>query len=303
MGRVVVVGSANVDLVVSVRRLPGPGETVLGGPLQEHFGGKGANQAVAASRSGADVAFIACFGRDDFERRYREFLDREGLDLSGSSLTTEAPTGVALIVVDRAGRNQIAVAGGANELLGVESIRRAEKLFRRADVVLCQLEIPTEVVEEALRRAKDFGARTILNPAPARALPGRLLKLVDLLTPNESEAALLSGVPTRTLAQVRQAAQTLVKKGCRAVCVTLGSRGALLLDREGFYRLGAFKVQVVDTTACGDAFNGALAAAWASGKPLREALRWGAAAGALAATAEGAQSSIPWARDLQRLLR
>ncbi len=302
MGRVVVVGSANVDLVVPVESLPGPGETVLGGPLGFYFGGKGANQAVAARRAGAQVALVARFGRDDFGRRSRAHLGRAGLDLSRATTAAEAATGVALIAVDSLGRNQIAVASGANATLEAAHVERAESLIRRADVVLCQLETPLGPVEAALKAARAAGARTILNPAPARRLSKRLLARVDLLSPNEAEAASLSGRPVRTMGEARAAARALLEKGCRAVCVTMGSRGVVLADPEGVERLHAFPVRAVDTTACGDAFNGALAAAWAEGKPLREAVRWGVAAGALAATVEGAQPSLPRARAIRSLL-
>jgi ribokinase len=302
VGRVVVVGSANVDLVVPVTHLPSSGETVLGGPLGEYFGGKGANQAVAARRAGADVALVARFGRDDFARRYRAYLERAGIDLSASTTTAEASTGVALIAVDGAGRNQIAVASGANATLDRTHVERARRLIRRADVVLCQLESPLPAVEAALRRARSESALTILNPAPARKLPRRLLKLVDLLTPNEIEAVHLSGQATRSLDQVRKAAGALMELGCGAVCVTLGARGVLLVGPEGVERVPAFKVRAVDTTACGDAFNGALAAALAAGRPLEEAVRWGAAAGALAATVGGAQPSLPAGRAIKALL-
>ncbi|MCH7646289.1 MAG: ribokinase [Nitrospinae bacterium] len=302
MGRVVVVGSANVDMVIPVPRLPGSGETVLGGPLEQYFGGKGANQAVAARRAGATVALVARFGRDDFGRRYRAFLTRTGINLSASTTAVGASTGVALISVDKAGRNQIAVAGGANSTLEEDHIERAVGLLRRADVLLCQLEVPMPAVGAALRAAKAFGVRTILNPAPARPLPRRLLKYADLLTPNESEAASLTGLPTRTVGEVRRAAQALLALGCGAVCVTLGARGALLAEAEGVEHIQAFKVKAVDTTGCGDAFNGALAAAWATGRPLSDAIRWGVAAGALAATVKGAQPSLPLARAIKRLL-
>ena len=302
MGRVVVVGSANVDMVIPVPRLPGSGETVLGGPLEQYFGGKGANQAVAARRAGATVALVARFGRDDFGRRYRAFLARTGINLSASTTAVGASTGVALISVDKAGRNQIAVAGGANSTLEEDHIGRAGGLLRRADVLLCQLEVPLPAVVAALRAAKACGVRTILNPAPARPLPRRLLKYADLLTPNESEAASLTGLPTRTVGEVRRAAQALMALGCGAVCVTLGARGALLAEAEGVERIQAFKVKAVDTTGCGDAFNGALAAAWATGRPLSDAIRWGVAAGALAATVKGAQPSLPRARAIKRLL-
>ncbi|MEE9519258.1 MAG: ribokinase [bacterium] len=302
MGRVVVVGSANVDMVIPVPRLPGSGETVLGGPLEQYFGGKGANQAVAARRAGATVALVARFGRDDFGRRYRAFLKRTGINLTASTTAVGASTGVALISVDKAGRNQIAVAGGANSTLEEAHIGRAGGLVRRADVLLCQLEVPLPAVGAALRAAKACGVRTILNPAPALPLPRRLLKYADLLTPNESEAASLTGLPTRTVGEVRRAAQALLALGCGAVCVTLGARGALLAEAEGVERIQAFKVKAVDTTGCGDAFNGALAAAWATGRPLSDAIRWGVAAGALAATVKGAQPSLPRDRAIKRLL-
>lgn len=303
MGRVAVVGSANVDLVVPVGRLPRQGETVLGGPLGEYFGGKGANQAVAARRAGAEVALVARLGRDDFGRRYRAYLERAGVDLSASTTTAEASTGVALIAVDRAGRNQIAVAGGANATLDESHIERSLKVIGEADVVLCQLETPLPAVEAALRAARSGGAKTILNPAPARKLPRRLLKLVDLLTPNEVEASLLSSLPVRGLREARRAAEALAERGCGAVCVTLGPRGVFLAGPGLRERLAAYRVRAVDTTACGDAFNGALAAAWAEGRPLEEAVRWGVAAGALAATVEGAQPSLPRKRDIVGLIR
>ncbi len=302
MGRVVVVGSANVDMVIPVPRLPGSGETVLGGPLEQYFGGKGANQAVAARRAGATVALVARFGQDDFGRRYRAFLTRTGINLAASTTAVGASTGVALISVDKAGRNQIAVAGGANSTLEEAHIGRAGGLLRQANVLLCQLEVPLPAVGAALRAAKACGVRTILNPAPARPLPRRLLKHADLLTPNESEAASLTGLPTRTVGEVRRAAQALLALGCGAVCVTLGARGALLAEAEGVERIQAFKIKAVDTTGCGDAFNGALAAAWAAGRPLSDAIRWGVAAGALAATVKGAQPSLPRARAIKRLL-
>ncbi len=302
MGRVVVVGSANVDLVLPVPRLPRPGETVLGGPLEQYFGGKGANQAVAARRAGATVALAARFGRDDFGRRYQAFLRKAGIDLSASSTAAGASTGVALIAVDKAGRNQIAVAAGANATLEEAHIERAERILRRADVLLCQLEVPLAAVEAALRAARAFGVRTILNPAPARPLPRRLLKYVDLLTPNESEAASLTSLPAGTVGEARRAAKALLALGCRYVCVTLGARGALVAGPDGAERIPAFKVKAVDTTGCGDAFNGALAAAWAKGRPLPEAVRWGVASGSLAATVRGAQPSLHRERAIARLL-
>ncbi|MFQ5892985.1 MAG: ribokinase [Nitrospinota bacterium] len=301
-GRVVVVGSANVDLVVPTPNLPKPGETVLGGALEQYWGGKGANQAVAARRAGATVALVARFGRDDFGRRYRAILAKTGIDLSASTTTVGASTGVALIAVDKAALNQSAVAAGANATLQTAHIARANRILRRADVLLCQLEVPLSAVEAALRAARAFGVRTILNPAPARPIPRRLLKYVDLLTPNEGEAASLTDLPARTVGEARRAARALLDLGCRSVCVTLGARGAIVAGPDGAERIRAFKVKTVDTTGCGDAFNGALAAAWAEGRPLREAARWGVAAGSLAATVKGAQPSLPRARAITRLL-
>lgn len=293
-----------MDLVVPVARLPEAGETVLGGPLGEYFGGKGANQAVAARRAGAEVSLVARFGRDYFGTRYREYLRQADVELSGSTTTGEASTGVALITVDKAGRNQIAVASGANATLKLPHIYSAAKAIRWADVLLCQLEIPLASVEAALRAARDRGAKTILNPAPAPAkrLTRRLLSYVDLLTPNALEAARLSGKPTKNLKEVRKAAEAILKMGCRAVCVTLGDKGALLVDADGAERFQAFKVRALDTTACGDAFNGALAAAWADDQPLKEAVLWGSAAGALAARVKGAQPSLPTEKAISRLL-
>lgn len=303
MALVVVLGSANIDMVVPVAQLPGPGETVLGGPLGQYFGGKGANQAVAARRAGAEVALVARFGQDDFGFRYRAYLSQEGVDLASSTTDPNASTGVAIISVDKSGQNQIAVAGGANSTLEVTHVYRAGTLLRRADVLLCQLETPLISVGAALRAARDGGAKTILNPAPVleKRLPRKVLKYVDLLTPNEVEAARLSGLPTRTIKDVRKAAEAILKMGCLAVCVTLGPLGALLVERERVERIQPFKVRAVDTTGCGDAFNGALAAAWAAGLPLQEAVVWGTAAGALAARTKGAQPSLPAETGIRRL--
>lgn len=300
--RVTVIGSANLDFTVAVERLPRPGETVSEGELLIAHGGKGANQAVAARRLGAEVRLIASLGRDAMGDRIAARLAEDGIPPEGLVRTDRAATGVALIVVDRQGRNQIAVAPGANRALAVAEIASRAEAIGWADVLLLQLETPLPIVRWALENARRLGKTTILNPAPARPLPDDLLALVDLLTPNESEAALLTGVPVRGLEGAETAARALLARGVRTVCVTLGAEGALLVEGARRLHAPAFSVQAVDTTAAGDAFNGALAAALAAGEALEDALELARAAAALACTRRGAQESLPGREEVLSFL-
>lgn len=302
MARILVVGSANVDFTVAAPRLPGPGETVTNGTLLVNHGGKGANQAVAARRLGADVRLIACVGRDASGAAIRAALSGEGIGVDGVVDAETDATGTALIVVDPVGENQIAVAPGANRALTVEQVRARAADFAWAEVVVCQLEIPMASVRAALTLARDHAAITVLNPAPVPATPLDVLSLVDYLTPNAGEAERLSGIAVRVAADAGAAARTLVEAGARAVIVTLGKDGALAYGAEAAH-VPAFPVQAVDTTAAGDAFNAGFAVALAEGRPLREALTFASAAAALTCTRRGAQASLPSRAEVERLLQ
>jgi ribokinase len=294
--RVLVVGSANVDFTVALPRLPQPGETVTNGTLLVNHGGKGANQAVAARRLGAEVRLIGCVGDDASGRAARAALDAEGIGTAGLMTSDAAATGTALILVDREGRNQIAVAPGANRALTVEHVGQCVDDFAWAEIVIASCEIPLATVRCALELARGRGAPTILNPAPVPDDGLPFLELVDYLTPNAGEAARLSGA-----AGDDAAAATLLARGARCVLVTLGE-GGVLACREGPPRhVAAFSVDAVDTTAAGDAFNGALAVALTEGRELLRAVRFANAAAAVACTRRGAQASLPTRAEVDRL--
>ena len=302
MRNVLVVGSSNTDMVLRVPRIPKPGETVLGGAFVMAAGGKGANQAVAAARAGANVVFVARVGEDVFGEQALANFRADGIDTRFVLRTVGAPSGVALINVDGRGENSISVASGANAVLSAADIEGAAPAFSSADVVLLQLESPLEAVEAAVRRAGERGVPVILNPAPARPLADDLLRRVAVLTPNEHEAELLAGVPVRDEEGARQAAARLRARGPAAVVVTLGERGAYASSREFEGLVPAFKVVPVDTTAAGDVFIGALAAAVAEGAPLAEALRFASAAAAISVTRPGAQPSAPARAEIEAFL-
>jgi ribokinase len=304
VGRVAVIGSTNLDFMVRVPRLPRPGETVSGGGLMVSPGGKGANQAAAARRLGADVRFVTLLGDDPFGDRLRAALIEVGLPDDGLLRTTQAPTGVALVVVDPQGRNQIAVAPGANHDLTTARAAAHADALRWADVVLLQLETPIDTVRWALSEARRHHKTTILNPAPARVLPlpTDLLPLVSYLTPNETEAGLLTGCDVSDLLSAERAAQTLVAAGTGAVIVTLGGAGALLVSAAGSIPAPGFVVSPVDTVGAGDAFNGALAAALADRLPVEDALLVANAAGGLACTRPGALEALPTRAEVRALL-
>jgi len=298
--KILVVGSANVDFTVAAPRLPSPGETVSEGTLLVNHGGKGANQAVAARRLGADVRFIGCVGRDASGAAIRAALEGEGIGVEGLVVSATAATGTALIVVDPAGQNQITVAPGANRALTVDNVEARGGDFAWADVVMCQLEIPRECVAMALDHARRHGAITVLNPAPVPAWRLDILPLVDYLTPNAGEAERLSNVPVHGPSDAIQAAQVLRAAGARTVVVTLGEEGALACGEETVH-VPAFAVRVVDTTGAGDAFNGGFAVALAERRSLRDALLFASAAAALTCTRRGAQASLPTRAEVVRL--
>jgi ribokinase len=272
------------------------------GTLLVNHGGKGANQAVAARRLGADVRFIGCVGEDAAGRGIRQALAGEGIEVGGVAVTETAATGTALIMVDAEGRNQIAVAPGANRSLAVNHVRARAEDFAWADVVVCQLETPLDTVAWALDTARRHRAITILNPAPVPPAPLGCWSLVDYLTPNEGEAARLSGIPIAGPVDVARAGEALRARGVGTVVVTCGAGGVVACTADGTERMPARAVAVVDTTAAGDAFNGALAVALAEARRLREALGFATAAAALACTRRGAQASLPTRADVERLL-
>jgi ribokinase len=303
MPEITVVGSINMDLVVRVAHLPLPGETVLGQDYQAIPGGKGANQAVAAARLGANVAMIGCVGDDVFGRLLQDNLRREKVDLVGVQAVPETSSGLAMITVDDLGRNTIVVASGANLAMTPQQVADSMESIADIDVLVLQLESPMDCVLEAARIARARGAKVVLNPAPARPLPVEIYPYIDVLIPNESETSLLTGLPVYGIGQAEAAAQALVRAGARSVVLTLGERGALVVD-EGCpaIRLPAFPAQVVDTTAAGDAFVAGLAVGLAEGKSLVDAARMGNAAGAVAVTRLGAQPAMPGREDIERLL-
>ncbi len=302
MKRVLVVGSSNTDMIIRVPRIPRPGETILGGEFTMAGGGKGANQAVAAARAGGRVTLVARVGDDIFGERALAGFRADGIDTRFVLRTPGAASGVALIDVDDRGENSISVASGANALLSAADVESAAEAFAAADIVLVQLESPIETVEAAVRKAGEKGVPVILNPAPARPLDEDLLSLVSVLTPNESEAELLSGIAVRDADGVRRAAARLRARGAARVVVTLGERGVYASAPEFEGPVPAFKVDAVDTTAAGDVFNGALAVALAEKLPLSEALRFAQAAAAISVTRPGAQPSAPTRPEINKLI-
>jgi ribokinase len=299
--KVVVIGSANTDFVVQVAQLPGRGETVLGGRFLTARGGKGANQAVAAARLGAQVTLVARLGQDSLGREAAQAYQDEGIETGFLAWDEGEPSGVALILVDRGGENMIAVAPGANGRLSPADVQAAEEAIRAAECVLLQLEIPLETVEAAAGLARRHGKRVILNPAPAAPLPPRLLEKVNILTPNQTEARALAGL-TASGDPAETARRLSEHTGVPEIVLTLGAQGSLVAAGGQVKRVQAFPVQPVDTTAAGDAFNGALAVALARGQGLEEAARFANAAGALAATRTGAQPSLPTLAEVERLI-
>jgi ribokinase len=293
----IVVGSSNTDLIVRAEHLPAPGETVLGGEFITAAGGKGANQAVAAARCGARVAFVARVGADAYGRDSLANFAREGMDTRYVFTDRQALSGVALIVVDARGQNLIAVASGANARLTPADVAAARPAFAEARVLLLQLESPMETVLAAARLGREHGLTVILNPAPARPLPTELYPLVDVLTPNEREAAALTGERAP-----EAAARALLARGVKTAIVTLGAAGVLLATGTGVETHAGFRVEAVDTTAAGDAFNGGLAVALARGEPLPAAIRYAQAAAALSVTRLGAQPSLPTAAEVAAFL-
>jgi len=304
--KIVVVGSINVDFVVRGPRLPVAGETVSGARFDTFIGGKGGNQAVAVARLGVPAAMVAKVGHDEFGPRLRASLRAAGVGTGAVRTARGMPSGVAFVLTAPDGENQIVVAPGANSTLSLRDINRAQKCLRSAAVVLAQLEVPPAPIERIAALAARSGALFILDPAPARPLPARLLRRVSVLTPNETEACVLCGCrPQRVNVRGGQElCRELLRRGPKAVILKMGERGALVAERgRAIVRLPAFRVREVDTTAAGDAFNGALAVALMERKTLVEASRFACAAGAVSVTRPGAQPSLPTRAEVEALLR
>lgn len=302
-GKLVVLGSINADHILNLEHFPTPGETVTGQEYQVAFGGKGANQAVAAGRSGADIAFIACVGDDDTGNRVCKQLASDNIDTSPISTIKDASTGVALIFVNGAGENVIGIHAGANGALTPSLVEEQNQKIAQASALLMQLESPLESVLSAAKIAHQNQTKVVLNPAPACELSDELLGLVDMITPNETEAEKLTGVRVENDDDAAVAAQVLHAKGIETVIITLGSRGVWLSENGKGQRVPGFKVKAVDTIAAGDTFNGALVTALLEDKPMNEAIRFAHAAAAIAVTRKGAQPSVPWRHEIDEFLQ
>jgi ribokinase len=299
---VLVIGSSNTDLIIKAARIPKPGETIMGGEFARAAGGKGANQAVAAARAGGAVTFIARVGRDSNGETALGGFVADEINVKHVVRDSNYPSGVALIMVDRNGENSIAVASGANDKLSPADVQRAKTSFRHARIVLLQLETPLPTVAAAIELAASQGVRVVLNPAPARLLPARLLRHVYLLTPNESEVEILTGIAVSTEATAARAASKLLACGAQNVIITMGARGVFVTGKNLRCLVPGFKVKAVDATGAGDVFNGALVVALAEGQGLSEAAQFACAAAAISVTRFGAQPSAPTRQEIESVL-
>ena len=296
---VLVIGSLNADLVVRAPRFPQPGETISGGDLLTIPGGKGANQAVAAARQGVNTAMLGRVGKDGFSNFLLDNLTDNHVDISNIQ-RDDASTGTAIIVVDANGQNSIVLSAGANGKVTSADVDRASDLNPK--LILLQLEIPIPTVLHAAQFAKANGARVILNPAPAQSLPDDLIRLADFIIPNETELSLLTGIEVKDIASAETAAKVLLNRGADNVIVTLGSKGALVVTSKQVIHVDPYKIDVVDTTAAGDAFIGGFASSLLRGLDLKDAVRHANACGALAATKFGAQPSLPTKEEVETFM-
>jgi ribokinase len=301
MSDIVVIGSLNMDLSIRVPRIPLPGETISGENFITSAGGKGANQAAACANLGSQVTMIGAVGQDDFGRRMKEGLRKTGVNVSFIQENPGVPSGTAMIMVDSAGENVIVLSAGANSYVVID--RNTEELIRNAKILLLQLEIPVDVVYQAIEIANDAGVPVLLNPAPAIALPQGIYSKIDYLIPNEIEASILSGIEVVDIASAEKAASVLLDRGVKTVIITLGANGAFLASGNDRHAIPAMKINPVDTTGAGDAFIGGFATAIVEEKPIERALQYATAAGALAATKTGAQSSLPSRQELEQFIK
>lgn len=297
-GKIVVVGSSNMDMVIKTDHIPVPGETVLSGTFFMNAGGKGANQAVAVARLGGEVVFISKLGNDLFGKQFSQLFSNEGIDTAYIRYDEDHPSGVALITVDKSGENSIVVASGANAKLAETDVAGALKEISEAGIVLLQLEIPMQTVEYVVEYASKHGVKVILNPAPASTLSPAILANIDILTPNKTEAGMIAGMDVTDITSAGEAAKAICKMGVKSVVITMGALGAVICDNDGIRHVEAIIVETLDTTAAGDVFNGAIAVALAEGKSLDAAVEFACEAAAISVTRLGAQSSIPYRTEL-----
>lgn len=301
MKKILVIGSSNTDMVIKTRKFPAPGETILGGRFFMNPGGKGANQAVAARRLGGIVSFVGKIGNDIFGKQAMQLLEDEGIRIDFVATDSDNPSGVAMITVDAEGENSIVVAPGSNGTLSPKDVDQAATELNDVDLVLLQLETPLDTVSYIAERANSLGKKVVLNPAPAPAspLPDALYKNLFIITPNETEAELLTGIRATDESSAQLAAEALRDKGVDIVIITMGASGAFLLSPTHSGMIPAPLVKAVDTTAAGDTFNGALVVAISEGLELAEAVRFASQAASLSVTKIGAQSSIPYRKEVE----
>ena len=300
--KLIVLGSVNVDHILNVPKFPKPGETLSGSNYKISFGGKGANQAVAAGRLGANIQFIAAVGNDELGNKIKQQLNNDNINTCSVACIEGQNTGVALILVNAQGENQIAIHAGANAQVTTEYLLKYKEDIINADAILMQLETPLATIEQAAKLAKQHQTQVILNPAPAQKLSDDLLKHIDIITPNETEAEYLTGIKVLTEQDVEQAAMILHKKGIETVIITLGSKGAWVSSAQRGAIIAGFKVQVIDTIGAGDTFNGMLVTALLEGKTLEQAVKYAHAAGALSVTKPGAQTAVPFRNEVEEFL-
>ena len=301
MGKILVIGSSNTDLIAKVRRFPVAGETIEGTMFLQAMGGKGANQALAAHRSGGDVSFVTCLGDDANGRNTLQYYKDEGLDVSSALIVEAIPTGTAMILVNDEGENCIVITPGANHELSPPYIDTIAKQIGTASMVMLQMEVPIETVRRACDLAVQFETRVLLNVAPAREIDADLLKMVDILVVNETEIEKISGKSIAELGE-EKVIDSLVKKGAKVVILTLGRNGSLVRQGKILRHVPAFQVEAVDTTAAGDTFCGALVACLGKGKDLIASVQFATAAAALCVTRMGAQPSIPTEEEVNQFL-
>lgn len=301
--KLAVLGSINADHILNLAHFPRPGETVIGKQYQIAFGGKGANQAVAAGRAGADIAFIACVGADDIGERIRQQLQQDRINTAPVETVADESTGVAMIFVNGEGENNIGIYSGANAALTPARVAQHQQVIADADALLMQLESPLESVLAAAKIARAQQTQVILNPAPATALSDELLALIDIITPNETEAEILTGIAVKSDEDAARAAAALHAKGIATVLITLGRRGVWLSEQGNSVRIPGFSVQAIDTIAAGDTFNGAFITARLEGVAMHDAVRFAHAAAAIAVTRPGAQPSVPWRTEIDAFLQ
>lgn len=296
---ITVVGSLNMDLVINAKKIPRPGETVMGKSFKQIPGGKGGNQADAAAKLGALVCMIGCVGDDAMGALLKSSLKADGVNVDSVLVKAEAATGVAAIIVEDSGDNAITVAPGANYALTVEDIEGQRAVIEKSAILLLQLETTMETVKASLKIAKSAGTITILNPAPAAELDAEILSYIDILTPNETELEFLTGQKTETLAHIESAGKFLLKQGVKELVVTLGKNGCMHITKDGAKHYMAYKVKAVDTTAAGDSFTAALAVSLSAGQTMEDAIKFAGKVGAMTVTKEGAQTSLPLQKEVE----